>query len=160
MSKQELPNQSETLDDVNLSKRRRFIVGAVPVVLTLASPTVFGAECLSQQMSGNISQNPGNCVAATGQDPAYWAAQSVWPTYDKATVSIGVLLNSGETGLALTALDPVTTTSRFIAAKLNAISISNYILTSAQVDALWSNPASYPPGYPTVDSFLESTWAY
>ena len=58
MSNQEPQNQEKTTEEPALEKRRRFIKGAgiaAPVVLSLANRSAFGAQCLSQQISGNMS---------------------------------------------------------------------------------------------------------
>ena len=74
MSNQEPHNQGET-KEVGVEKRRRFIKGAgiaAPVILTLSSPSVFGALCLSQIMSGNESHvGTGNCTS--GHTPLWWS---------------------------------------------------------------------------------------
>lgn len=59
MSNQEPHNQGET-KETGVEKRRRFIKGAgvaAPVILTLSSPSVFGANvlCPSQMLSRNTS---------------------------------------------------------------------------------------------------------
>ena len=77
MSNQKLPNQSEKKEDEGggVNKRRRFIKGAgiaAPVVLTLASSSVFGAQCLSSRMSGNLSQQTPNDGCWGGQSPGFW----------------------------------------------------------------------------------------
>lgn len=65
MSNQELQNQSGENEEAGVDKRRRFIKGAgiaAPVALTLTSPSVFGALCLSEMMSGNTSlTGTGSC---------------------------------------------------------------------------------------------------
>jgi hypothetical protein len=74
MSNQKKPNQDETKKNADVEKRRRFIKGAgiaAPVVLTLSSPSVFGALCLSQMMSGNESRiGTGSCTL--GLSPVFW----------------------------------------------------------------------------------------
>lgn len=74
MSNQKLQNQSEKKEDKGVNKRRCFIKGAgvaAPVVLTLTSPSVFGALCLSEMMSGNTSHTgEGSC--RLGVSPGYW----------------------------------------------------------------------------------------
>ncbi len=86
MNKQKL-NESAAHKEVGVEKRRRFIKSAglaAPVVLTLSSPSVFGAAgfSLSQMMSGNTSNVvTGSCTL--GQNPSYWrnpAYKSYWPT--------------------------------------------------------------------------------
>ena len=61
------PLTQEQMTQQNLQKRRFFIKGIggalTPVVLTIASPPIFGqAMCLSQQMSGNLSAQVTSCV--------------------------------------------------------------------------------------------------
>jgi len=61
MSNQELQIKARLQKKAAVEKRRRFIKGAgiaAPVVLTLASPSVFGIQCQSEIASGNQSQNP------------------------------------------------------------------------------------------------------
>lgn len=74
MSNQEIKNQSNTKEDEGVNKRRRFIQGAgiaAPVVLTLASSPVFGAQCLSGLQSGNLS-HPKDDSCWGGQSPGFW----------------------------------------------------------------------------------------
>ena len=64
----ELPKENQELDqDVDLSRRKLAKIGvAVPVIMTLASRPVFGAQCLSQMMSGNASADVnGSCNLGT-----------------------------------------------------------------------------------------------
>jgi hypothetical protein len=75
MSTQEQQNKNKTTEEAGVDKKRsRFVAGASvagPVILTLTSPSVLGqVECLSQQLSGNASQEPGGCEL--GYPPAYW----------------------------------------------------------------------------------------
>lgn len=85
MSNQEPQNPNKITEDAAVENRRRFIKGAgavTPVILTLASSSVFGQElCLSQQMSGDTSGHPiGNCV--NGNPPSFWknpANRALWP---------------------------------------------------------------------------------
>lgn len=50
--------------------------------------------------------------------------------------------------------------SSFVAAMLNASYKPpfGYVMTVDQVKDLYANPSDYPPGYPTIWGFLESTW--
>jgi hypothetical protein len=88
MSNQEPQNQNKTTEDAGVEKRRRFIKGAgiaAPVVLTLANRSAFGQtlQCLSQQVSGNISQvGAGSCASAAS--PSTW--QPPTPTPQPAPV--------------------------------------------------------------------------
>lgn len=54
-------------------KRRSFAKAgmAAPVIMTLASRPVFGAQCLSEMLSTTISGSPGNHCAG-GQSPGFW----------------------------------------------------------------------------------------
>ena len=74
MNNQKPQNQNETTEQAGVDKRRRFIKVAgvaAPVVLTLSSPSVFGAMCLSQMMSGNQSHiGTGSCTL--GLSPLVW----------------------------------------------------------------------------------------
>lgn len=89
-------HQDKTSETADRENRRRFIKGAsavAPVILTLTSPSIFGAElCLSQQLSGNASGTPvGVCIK--GKTPAYWQNplnKSSWPTgFSYGTISPG-----------------------------------------------------------------------
>jgi hypothetical protein len=75
MSNQEPQNQDKTKAEAGVEKRRRFIKGAgvaAPVVLTLSSPSVFGALCASELASGNESHTgTGSCVE--GASPSDWS---------------------------------------------------------------------------------------
>jgi len=69
----ELPKENQELDqDVDQSRRKLAKIGAAaPVIMTLASKPVFGAQCLSQMMSGNASQHDGSCQL--GWSPDEWS---------------------------------------------------------------------------------------
>ncbi len=187
MNDQKLQNQSKTTKNAGVDKKRRIMLGAgaiSPVVLTLVSPSVFGvaSQCLSQQLSGNLSQtvNPG---CTTGNNPDYWALNTDWSATpyihhdsDGSSCAPGPDQSSGGTAFA-TAFpgDGVTSTmaeilcssttsteAYFVAAILNAYALSpNYVLTPTQVREL-RNGAVYPlingPST-TVEEFLASTWA-
>jgi len=67
----EQSNDRQDLDqDVDLSRRKLAKVGvAAPVIMTLASKPVFGAQCLSERMSGNASADVrGSCALGTSPD--------------------------------------------------------------------------------------------
>lgn len=68
------PDENQnTAQTVDKSRRSFAKVGAVaPVIMTLASQPVFGVQCLSSRMSGNLS-NPNhgfNCWG--GMSPGFW----------------------------------------------------------------------------------------
>jgi hypothetical protein len=66
MSDQEPQNLIKAKERADVGKRRRFIKGAAaatPVILTLASPSVFGIQCGSEIASGNQSHTgTGSCT--------------------------------------------------------------------------------------------------
>ncbi|PCJ37976.1 MAG: hypothetical protein COA75_01810 [Cellvibrionales bacterium] len=68
----EQSNDKQALDQGIDQSRRKFAkVGvAAPVIMTLASKPVFGAQCLSQMMSGNASHQDGSCQL--GWSPGGW----------------------------------------------------------------------------------------
>ena len=191
MSTQDPHNQGDTKETVE-KKRRQFIKGAglaTPVILTLSSPSVFGAAglCLSQMLSGNQSHaiTP-NCTL--GHSPGYWvipANYSLWPSDINAgtlpTGSANVCGNysNGTTFHSIFGANPTTaggssTTTMLsilcrystsldaylVAAYLNADTPgSDYLLTTTQVVGMVSGnpPFSVPPGYASLQAFLQST---
>jgi hypothetical protein len=78
MSNQEPQNPDKMTEEAEVENRRRFIKGAgaaVPVILTLASPSVFGLAdgqaCYSQQLSGVLRPSQvGFC--SKGYPPSFW----------------------------------------------------------------------------------------
>jgi hypothetical protein len=80
MNKQKLNEPSAHKED-GVEKRRRFIKSAglaAPVVLSLANRSAFGAAagCLSQQVSGNVSQaGAGSC--SSGSSPLAWQSPTI-----------------------------------------------------------------------------------
>jgi len=81
MSHQEPQNQVKT-EEASVEKRRRFIKGAgiaTPVVLSLVNRSAFGAaqQCLSQQISGNMSQAAGAGSCESGQSPLTWKGPNI-----------------------------------------------------------------------------------
>jgi hypothetical protein len=58
--------------NIDLSRRKIAKAGlAAPVIMTLASRPVFGAQCLSNMMSGNLS-DPGGGSCELGYSPGSW----------------------------------------------------------------------------------------
>ncbi len=165
--------------------RRRFVkqLGAIPpVVLTLSSRPAWAVACYSVQMSGN--QSPAHAHAfqcELGQSPTRWLSNSAWPSsayfgsppllpatpdlscsgynYTGGTLFSAVFAGaSAEPMSKLLACDIASPESHFIAAYLNSLANPGvYVLTTAQVISLYSNPI-YPPGYASVTAFLASTW--
>jgi len=67
-------DKKEQEEGVDLSRRKLAKVGvAAPVIMTLASKPVFGAQCLSQMMSGNASQDVGDGSCSLG-----WGDGGAW----------------------------------------------------------------------------------
>jgi hypothetical protein len=179
MNNQDQQSPSSTTEKPVVNKKRRLILGAgaiAPIVLTLVSPSVLGnpAGCLSQQMSGNTSQQgAGSCN--TGLSPTNWSNSSLnpWPPgfihhvngSDCGSYSGGIRFNatnafigdSTATEMAAILCASVTSSeAHFVAAMLNA-QVSGYILTPVQVRDL-RNGGAFPPGYANVEAFLASTW--
>lgn len=102
--KPEIPAAESRLDHnpdsalVNAKRRRLAKLGVgAPVMMTLASRPVFGGQCLSNMMSGNLSDpNRGNCTK--GWSPGGWGqpggmvhTYSTIAAWTKAGFSYGVL---------------------------------------------------------------------
>ena len=175
---------------VSVGRRRlaRLGLGAAPIVMTLASRPVFAGQCLSNMMSGNLSNpNRGNC--AKGWSPGGWGQEGgnvhiyttigAWTAiglnYNTATMqNVPAVLNKDSvpsTTLLKTLLTVPQTgqlTRHFVAAyfnaKLSAVTGSTftYILTTQQVLDLATGVIGIPvgaPGYPgNFNTFLDSTW--
>jgi len=189
MSNQEPQNQNKTAEEAGVEKRRRFIKGAgvaTPVILTLSSPSVFGALCLSEIMSGNESHT-GNGSCALGHTPAWWrnptnkGAWSQTPyTYstlgagtDCGGYTLGTLFSAAFLGalpenvLLLTMLSNMceagnSLDSYLVAALLNASTPgSNYLYTPDQVIQLKKKQLGVPPNNSKVEAdvlaFLQTT---
>jgi hypothetical protein len=179
MSNQESQNQINTLEDAGVEKRRRFIKGAAaatPVILTLASPSVLGAqiECLSQQLSGNASLSAPACQ--TGDGPVTWLSNA-WPSaFIKGTGSCtngnssfqgGTMFNS-VFGTPLLSKDkqmskilcksPTSDEAVYVAAILNAQTLG-YVLDPGDVINLRRGTQLPPAPYSSAIQFLKSTFA-
>ncbi len=95
MNKQKLNEPSAHKED-GVEKRRRFIKGAglaAPVVLSLANRSAFGAAagCLSQQVSGNVSQaGAGSC--SSGISVASWGATTPTIGISKGNIALSAPL--------------------------------------------------------------------
>jgi hypothetical protein len=96
MSNQELQSQEKTTEEAALETRRRFIKGAgiaAPVVLSLANRSAFGAPCLSEQMSGNMSHHgTGSCLL--GYAPCIWKLPAIGSSITKIYVDTNLTTNS------------------------------------------------------------------
>ena len=173
-----------------MSRRRQLAklgLGA-PVLATLASRPVFAGQCLSNMMSGNLSNpNRGNC--AKGWSPGGWgqpggnvhiystigAWTAIGLDYNTATMAnVPSILNKDgvpTTTLLKTLLMVPQTgqlTRHFVCAyfnaKLSGLSGSTfmYILTTQQVLDMAAGIITIPvgaPGYPSdFNAFFDSTW--
>ena len=79
---------------VNISRRNFSRLGAAtPILLSLASPSVLGAPCLSNMMSGHLYQDRGECSFGWspggwknpgGSEPDWNSTPFVYGTYDPA----------------------------------------------------------------------------
>ena len=184
------PLTQEQMTQQNLQKRRFFIKGIggalTPVVLTIASPSIFGqAMCLSQQMSGNLSAHVTSCEL--GKSPGFWKQpqhiaewtaagfdygklkssainknKPKWNDYTKGTPCNAVeAFGSGEPSPMREWLNTQTGGDlwHLIAALLNSKYVTNYVLTTEQVKGLYRGNVPIPAPYKTISDYLETTWA-
>ena len=177
--------------DTTFVARRRQLAKlgfGAPVLATLASRPVFAGQCLSNMMSGNLSDpNRGKC--AKGSSPGGWgqlggqvqgySTAGAWKAidlnYNNSKMSnVPTVLNKDsvqENTLLTTLLNVPQTgqlTRHFVCAYFNAkLSAASggafmYILTTQQVLDLATGKILIPigaPGYPgTMNTFLDSTW--
>ncbi len=170
--------------DVSESRRRftRLGVGA-PVILSLVSKPVLGAQCLSNMLSGNLS-DPDRGACSRGGSPGAWknrggristfSTVDAWSaagfSYQNSTTStapFSSLLSGVQSNIRLVQIlrdNPGTLNAGIICAYLNARLSENtggsfkYILTSAQVVGLVNGSIPLPPAYVSLHSFLYSTW--
>ena len=177
--------------DIAFMARRRQLAKlgfGAPVLATLASRPVFAGQCLSNMMSGNLSDpNRGKC--AKGSSPGGWgqlggqvqgySTAGAWKAidlnYNNSKMSnVPTVLNKDsvqENTLLTTLLNVPQTgqlTRHFVCAYFNAkLSAASggafmYILTTQQVLDLATGKILIPigaPGYPgTMNTFLDSTW--
>lgn len=179
MSNQEPQNQEKTAEEPALEKRRRFIKGAgvaAPVVLTLSSPSVFGALCTSEIMSGNDSQHTGGGSCAKGYPPSYWKTQTSFPfPYNIASPASrfddsNAFNTNSANGQAKIhdkmkdILDNSTSAAFpyyiWVTALLNSVSVANYPFDRGDIINLWK---TNQPGLPNNDAgknaLLISTWS-
>ena len=170
--------------DVSESRRRftRLGVGA-PVILSLVSKPVLGAQCLSNMLSGNLS-DPDRGACSRGWSPGAWknrggristfSTVDAWSaagfSYQNSTTStapFSSLLSGVQPNIRLVQVlrdNPGTLNAGIICAYLNARLSENtggsfkYILTSAQVVGLVNGSIPLPPAYVSLHAFLYSTW--
>lgn len=179
------------------SSRRNFTKSgllASPVVMSIVSRPVFGVGCMSNVLSGNLSDpDRGSCFL--GLSPGFWKEKpEEWPSRTGLTAGI---TSGGETPTSCNdckggvAPDPewdCTGGAKFnshftagpqdaqdrsmheilcsdngsdafhiIAALLNALADSSYVLTVAQVKDLWVDP-TYGGQIADMKAFLNDTW--
>ncbi len=189
MSNQEPQNPNPSTENAVVEKRRRFIKGAgvaAPVILSLSSPSVFGAagQCLSQIMSGNASNNV-TLSCALGHTPSYWTTARPWPTglspssRGAGCSGTGGTLFNAAAAFGVNPTSPIPSTSTLltvlcsypnsldaylVAALLNAKTLySDYLYTPAQVVQLKKKTLGVPPLNSTADAdvlaFLKTTMA-
>lgn len=197
MSKNRETNRDQRLDTqkeegVSTSRRNFTKSGllASPVLMTVVSRPVFGVGCLSNMLSGNLS-DPDRGECNLGLSPGYWKEHpEAWPitagfmsdnsvptscgdctSNDKGTKSWdcsgGALFNDYFTDGPQDQLDrsmhelicTETTEDTFhiIAALLNALSDTNYVLSVEQVKALWVDQ-TMGGQITNFRDFLDSTW--
>ena len=164
MNNQEFESQRK--EEVDVTKRRRFLKGAgvaAPVLLTFTSPTAFGgtALCMSQQLSGTVSHPTLSCDIGTYNssniaDPSFPSING----YDALTTfdSVFGVGSSTETFGALVAADPRSREAIYVTAFMNAQASTTYVIMPAQVTGLFNGTIAYPPLYGSDIDFIVSTF--
>lgn len=194
MSKKQESNKSlktdgPSKDSVSLNRRQFTKTGllAPPVLMAVVSRPVFGVGCLSNILSGNLSE-PDRGECNLGLSPGYWKNHpSAWPmgpaSYKlDASIPHNCQDCDGDTGWACSGgplfNDYFTTRTdslnrsmheiictesndymfHIIAALLNAITDSNYVLSVTQVKDLWADPTLGGQINEALNEFLDKTW--
>lgn len=174
---------------VNKGRRRLSKVAlATPVIASLASRPALAGNCLSNMLSGNLSDpNRGQC--SKGWSPGGWKNEGGYPNqstwtqagfdfYTSTISSMPGALNKNSVPsntLLRIVLDNAqwptiagsrvnwNPTKQLVCAYLNAALSENsstfqYILTKQQVVDLATGVISLPPSYTSLQTFLDSTW--
>lgn len=181
----ELNSSSTDID----KKRRAFTKAGVatPVVLSLVSQPVFGVPCLSQMMSGNLS-NPGEGSCVLGKSPRGWKNPGGFPGidtwvaagFDYGTLIPGAGINAnkcdsytGGTTFAeafgsgdsrpmreIMCESPNSVENHLCAALLNAAYFDDYVLSVAQVKQLYLGTFTPLTGASEseIRAYLDATW--
>ena len=144
----------------------RLGVGGTPVLMTLASRPVLGANCLSNAISGNISDpDRGSCQLGYSVDTV--GLMSSWGLVNPDEVILSDMPLRGLSAFSLsdqerTLRDLVVNGSHhqrvYLAAWVNAMIKADYIISEAQFHDLVSGALPVPGGQPLI-SYLESTLA-
>ncbi len=160
---------------------------ASPVLMSVVSRPVFGVGCLSNILSGNLSE-PDRGQCNLGLSPGYWKEHpEAWPmpagltpdnTVPKScndcaknntpwNCTGGALFNAYFTSgpqdsqnrsmHELICTMPGSDEFHIIAALLNAITDPNYVLSVAQVKELWADP-TLGGQIGDFKAFLNGTW--
>lgn len=169
MSNQELQNQNKTTEKTAVEKRRQFIKGAgiaAPVVLTLANRSAFGAVgCMSQQVSGNMSQaGVGSCVA--GASPSTWQPPTPTPqpapvvgqTCGNITSSTSKSLTTGQVSISKTVTVTNTSPSPSIPAGAPCTLTISYPSTPSQISYPWYGTSYIYGRYTTSAPTIKLTY--
>lgn len=195
MSEQKQPVSETPAKETNINKGRRRLSRAAlatPVIASLASRPALAGNCLSNMMSGNLS-DPDRGQCSKGWSPGGWKNEGGYPNattwaeagfnFFTSTISnVPVALNRNSvppTTLLRIVLDnsewprigggstgPKVDwdfTKKLVCAYLNAAlsdtsSSFQYILTRQQVVDLAGGLLPVPPGFTSLQTFLESTW--
>lgn len=160
----ETPQKQQTVD----VKRRAFTrLGATstPVLMTLASRPVFGANCLSNEMSGNLSDpDRGNC--SFGLSPGRISNMPMWGpvdpdnTFIESTRLAAYMPQTFGPSEPESLRDAIKSDYRerrvITAAWANTVVTTEYMLTEEQFFQLLDGTLPVPGNVPLVD-YLEST---
>jgi len=159
--------------------RRRFTkLGVVsPVLMTLFSRPVLAGNCLSNAMSGNLSDpDRGECVP--GVAPGWWSDAQIATLlplmapnvnnpntnntkFSDFTAYLGIYSTANGTVKLSDVLDGQAGTSFEVAwtnAYANTLVTPGYIMTTQQLLDLSTGGLALPPGYADLQAFLQSTW--
>ncbi|MEH6570716.1 MAG: hypothetical protein V7709_16670 [Halioglobus sp.] len=149
---------------IDISRRGFTRIGiSAPVLMTLVSRPVLGANCMSEMMSGNLSQH-GHDSCSAGYSPTAWAGalpdgysdveigntelRNLWSGAPEATIAQLLVSDASIQGV------PV---KNAIAALLNIGTTGYAIPNEAALYDLLAGTIK-PPGSLTANEFLVSTW--
>lgn len=185
-SDKDLEAESQCKESASLDRRQFTKAGllASPILMSVVSQPVFGVGCLSNILSGNLS-DPDRGTCNLGKSPGYWKNHpDAWPMGNASYMPDGTTVPAGcsnckEKGEWICINGPrfntyfpsgpdrsmhemICTMSgsdefHIIAALLNAMSDPNYVLSVAQVKELWEDK-TLGGAIGNFRSFLDSTW--
>lgn len=177
--KDQAADPGQQLPDPGRRRLAKIALASPPIIASLSARPVWGdpAMCLSEVLSGNLSQPRMSCV--TGNCPEFWRDAETWPVGERGTPptpgpgenqcdldwNTGVpapttyqdLFGVADTRTLLQILtcEPCSDQGLLIAAYFNAVSIPGYVLDADHVQQLANG--AVPPGDYTLAGFLTYT---